>query len=74
MASLVEAVSSGNRRKSFIALRDKLASTIENCESGRDMAALSRRLIEVMNEIDQMPDESREQTKFERLQSKAIGG
>ena len=57
MTNLVDAARSGDKRATLIALRDKLAETIENCESGRDVAALSRRLIDVVAELDAMPDE-----------------
>ena len=55
--SLTAAAATGSRREVLTALRDKLAYTIENCESGRDVAALSRRLIDVVAELDSMPDE-----------------
>lgn len=55
--SLTDAAATGSRRAVLVALRDKLAYTIENCESGRDVAALSRRLIDVVAELDTMPDE-----------------
>lgn len=58
--SLEEAVQSNNKRASLIALRDKIAATIETTDSGRDIAALSKRLMEVMNEIDATPDASKE--------------
>ena len=54
--SLLEAAKSGDKRATLIALRDKLAETIENCESGRDMAANSKRLMEVMAELEALPD------------------
>lgn len=59
-ASLTAAAASNNRRKTLIALRDKLAETIEVCESGRDIAALSKRLMEVMGELDTLPDPDNE--------------
>lgn len=52
--SLVEAVKSGNRKKTLIALRDKLAEMIDGCESGRDLAANSKRLMEVMAELEEI--------------------
>lgn len=55
MADLVKAAQSGSKRETLEALRDKIASSIQDCESGRDMAALSKRLMEVMNEIDALP-------------------
>ena len=58
MAGLVDAAKSGDRRKTLEALRDKIASSIQDCESGRDVAALSKRLMEVMGELDAMPKPS----------------
>ena len=52
MATLVDAARSGDRRATLECLRDELAESIDRCESGRDMAALSKRLIEVMDELD----------------------
>ena len=55
MADLVNAARSGSKRDTLEALRDKIAASIQDCESGRDVAALSKRLMEVMNEIDALP-------------------
>ena len=49
---IIEAAASGDRMATLVALRDEIARTIQSCGSGRDMAALSKRLIEVMGEID----------------------
>lgn len=69
--NLVEAAKSGNKRDTLIALRDKLAETIDNCESGRDMAANSKRLMEVMAELEAMPDEKKKKvSKHDRLKMK----
>lgn len=54
--TLTEAARSNSRRDTLIALRDKLAAAIDECESGRDIAALSKRLMEVMGELDSIPD------------------
>lgn len=71
MAGLVDAVKSGDKRRTLIALRDKIAETIENCESGRDMAANSKRLMEVMAEIDALPDPCNDKmSKHDRLKMK----
>ena len=68
MTSLLEAAQSGDKRKTLVALRDKIAETIENCDSGRDIAANSKRLMEVMAELDEMPDpESQKLSKHDRL-------
>lgn len=70
--NLVEAAKSGNKRDTLIALRDKLAETIDNCESGRDMAANSKRLMEVMAELEAMPDPTaKKESKHDRLKRKS---
>lgn len=71
MGNLVEAAKSGDKRATLIALRDKLAETIDNCESGRDMAANSKRLMEVMAELESLPDPSEIKiSKHDRLKEK----
>lgn len=51
--TLVEAASSGSRRDVLVALRTRIASAVGDPETPpRDLAALSKRLIEVMNDID----------------------
>jgi hypothetical protein len=68
MTTLTEAAKSGDKRATLIALRDKIAETIENCESGRDMAANSKRLMEVMAELEALPDPKAEtKSKHDRL-------
>lgn len=68
MANLVEAAKSGDKRATLIALRDKLAQTIQECDSGRDMASNSKRLMEVMAELEALPDpEAKKESKHDRL-------
>lgn len=69
MASLVDAAKSGNKREALIALRDKLAETIERCESGRDMAANTKRFMEVITELDHL--DSAEEEKRQRAEDEA---
>ena len=69
--TLTEAAKSGDKRETLIALRDKLAETIEKCESGRDMAANTKRLMEVMAELEQLPDPAKKKvSKHDRLKAK----
>lgn len=69
--NLVDAAKSGNKRETLIALRDILAATIQNCESGRDMASNTKRLMEVMAEIEALPDpEAKKESKHDRLKKK----
>ena len=68
VTNLVDAVQSGDKRKALIALRDILANTIQNCESGRDMASNTKRLMEVMEELEALPDpEKKKESKHDRL-------
>ena len=61
MAKLLNAVQSGDKRQTLVELRDEIAQTIESCESGRDMAALSKRLMEVIEEIESIDARSAEE-------------
>lgn len=71
MTNLIDAARSGDKRATLIALRDKLAETIQNCESGRDMASNSKRLMEVMAEIEALPDpNAKKLSKHDRLKLK----
>ena len=71
MTDLVQAAKSGDKRETLIALRDILASTIQNCESGRDMASNTKRLMEVMAELEALPDpQVKKVSKHDRLKAK----
>lgn len=67
---LIQAAKSGNKRATLIALRDKLAETIQNCDSGRDMASNSKRLMEVIAELEALPEEKPKVSKHDRLKKK----
>lgn len=45
-------VAGGNRAASLRALRDRLATEMDRTESARDVAALSQRLMDVLEQID----------------------
>ena len=68
VTNLVKAAKSGDKRATLIALRDKLAETIQNCDSGRDMASNSKRLMDVIEEIAQMDKEAEEQERLKQKQ------
>lgn len=71
MTNLVDAAKSGDKRATLIALRDILAATIQNCDSGRDMASNTKRLMEVMAEIEALPEPTAQKTsKHDRLKKK----
>lgn len=52
MVDLVKVARSGDRVETLRALRDVLAAGIAECGSGRDLAALSRQLQQVLAELD----------------------
>ena len=52
MGTIEDAVKSGDRLKTLIAVRDNIARTLDTTCSGRDTAQLSRRLLEVVDEIE----------------------
>lgn len=54
--TLLESVRTGDRRAALVSLRDSIAATIDGTDSARDVAALAKRLMEVMREIDALPD------------------
>lgn len=54
--SLSAVVAAGDMRDSLIAVRDLLARSLEQCDSMRDLAALSRQLTSVMTQLDALPD------------------
>lgn len=56
MNSLVEASERGNRLTQLTELRRKLAEAIDDCESKRDLAALSRQYRETIKEIEELED------------------
>lgn len=70
VTNLVDAAKSGNRRDTLIAMRDILAKTIQECDSGRDMASNTKRLMEVMNEIEQIDQEIAEKEAQEKQKQK----
>lgn len=50
--SITKAADSGDRMETLEALRHKLAVAIDQSDSGRDIAALSKQLREVLEEIE----------------------
>jgi t-SNARE complex subunit (syntaxin) len=54
---LRDAAASGDRRKALEELRNDLAEKLDLCESMRDYAALSQRLMDVLSQIDELTDD-----------------
>jgi len=57
--SLSEAVGDG-RLAGLVALRTRLANEIDQCDSSRDVAALSIRLMDVMEQIESLDSSSKD--------------
>lgn len=58
MGRLKKAAKSGDNLQMLIMLRDLLAERLENTKSDRDFAALSRQIVSVTAEIEQLQKES----------------
>ena len=72
MGAIEEAAKTGNRRDLLVAIRDNIARTLDSTTSGRDTAALTKRLIEVADEIAELDALSAaKDTPLKRAQAKA---
>lgn len=58
--NLIDAAASGTKREQLEALRDILAYSIQNGASDRDLAALTNRYIQVIEQIDALADNAPE--------------
>lgn len=52
--SLLEAAQSDDRATALRRLRDRLAEEIDACQSGRDLASLSQRFMDVVAQLDEL--------------------
>jgi len=71
MESVVKAFESGDRKRTLNAMALKIADTIDSCESARDIPALTKRMVEIMDSIDKCPDPNASKTKLAVLQANA---
>lgn len=72
-AGLAKVAASGDIGATLRALRDRLAADIEVCESGRDLAALSARLTDVLERIAALPAEKKGTALDELARRRASG-
>ena len=68
--TLLEAVRTNDRRASLVALRDYIAASLDETESKRDAAALTKRMMEVMEAIDALPDPEADATPLDAARKK----
>ena len=71
MPTLASAARSGDKLSTLKQLRDQIAKSIQDSDSGRDIAALSKRLMEVMDEIERLQPPHKKMTPLEKAR---IGG
>lgn len=64
-ATLAEITAAGDRRAALEAVRDRVAAELDTAE-GRDVAALSKELRDVLRELDAMPG-GEKVTKLDRI-------
>ena len=73
---LITATREGDRRETLEALRDLLAERVQNAKSDRDVASMSRRLMQCISEIEEI-DRKRESEKAENpisdMQARVFG-
>ena len=53
--NLAKVAQAGDRYATLLALRDRLAQEIDDCEYARDLPALAMRLADVLSQIDSLP-------------------
>lgn len=61
--SIAEAVASGDELRILYATRRAVARDIDGCDSGRDMAALSNRMIELCERITELEKQQKPKRK-----------
>ena len=69
--SLSAVAETGDRPATLRALRDVLARQIETCNSSRDVAALSRQLTDVLNQLASLPAPA-EGTPLDELKKRRV--
>lgn len=55
--TVLEAAETGDRRAILVALRNKLAASLDETDYSRDVATLAKRLMDVCAELDSMPSD-----------------
>lgn len=71
MDSILSAFKSGDRRKTLIAMGERMADIMDNSDSIRDFAPAIKRMVELLDAIEKCPDANATKTKLARLQANA---
>lgn len=72
--SVSTAAASGSEREALVALRDTLARAIDECESGRDLASLSRQFVDVVSRLGESEDAKKGTVLDELSKRRAANG
>jgi hypothetical protein len=67
--SVSKAVEAGDRRSALLALRANLAARLDAC-TDREAAAIAKTLAQIVQEIDGIPDTTRELSAVESITAK----
>lgn len=74
MVSVSDAAASGSEKEALIALRDTLARAIDGCDSGRDLASLSRQFVDVVTRLGESEDAKKGTVLDELSKRRAANG
>lgn len=73
MSEFTDTIAEGGEGAQLKALRDKLATAIDEAERGADIAALTRRLLDVLAKLKSIPDDE-QPSAYDELAAKRSGG
>lgn len=73
MSEFTETIADGDDRAQLEALRDKLATAMDEADKGADIAALTRRLLDVLAKLKSIPD-GKQKSAYDELAAKRVGG
>lgn len=71
--SVIQAVESGDELQILYATRRAVAVELESCDSGRDIAALSNRMIELCERITELEKSRKPKRKSALSAARAVG-
>ena len=67
MTSMVDVSERGDRLAQLIALKKKLAEALDDCDSKRDLASLSRQYRETLREIEELEKDDDDLDEIARI-------
>ena len=67
MTSMVDVSERGDRLAQLVALKKKLAEALDDCDSKRDLASLSRQYRETLREIEELEKDDDDLDEIARI-------